>query len=248
MINPEHVYEAIWHTLISFVYLLFLTRIMGRKQIAQLTFFDYVTGISIGSIAAVVAVDQSIELDVLIASLSVWTICMMITNYLTKISVPARKIIDSHPVLVIHDGKILEEQLGRMHYNVDDLLMQLRIQKVFDPSQVELGIMEPNGELSVKMRPQFSSVTNQDMNIIQSAPLASGLTGRQLIIDGLVINKELSALGLSRQWLGDQLKLQGITDISDILVASIKPDGTLYIDKKNDQLNSILNPPSNPSL
>lgn len=239
MINLEHVYEAIWHTLIGFIYLLFLTRIMGRKQIAQLTFFDYVTGISIGSIAAVVAVDQSIELDVLIASLSVWTICMMITNYLTKTSVPARKIIDSHPVLVIHDGKILEEQLGRMHYNVDDLLMQLRIQKVFDPSQVELGIMEPNGELSVKMRPQFSTVTNQDLNIIQSTPLASGLTGRELVVDGQVIDKELAALGVSRQWLDDQLKLQGITDISDILVASIKPDATLYVDKKNDQLNPI---------
>jgi len=214
---------------------------MGRKQIAQLTFFDYVTGISIGSIAAVVAVDQSIELDVLIASLSVWTICMMITNYLTKNSVPARKIIDSHPVVVIHNGKILEEQLGRMHYNIDDLLMQLRIQSVFDPSEVELGIMEPNGELSIKKRPQFSTVTNQDLNIIQSAPLASEFTGRQLIVDGIVIDKELETLGVSTQWLSDQLKLQGIVDITDILVASIKPDGTLYIDKKIDNLNPILN-------
>lgn len=241
MINLDHVYEAIWHTLISFIYLLFLTRIMGRKQIAQLTFFDYVTGISIGSIAAVVAVDQSIELDVLIASLSVWTICMMITNYLTKNSVPARKIIDSHPVVVIHNGKILEEQLGRMHYNIDDLLMQLRIQSVFDPSEVELGIMEPNGELSIKKRPQFSTVTNQDLNIIQSAPLASEFTGRQLIVDGIVIDKELETLGVSTQWLSDQLKLQGIVAITDILVASIKPDGTLYIDKKIDNLNPILN-------
>lgn len=241
MINLEHVYEAIWHTLISFIYLLFLTRIMGRKQIAQLTFFDYVTGISIGSIAAVVAVDQSIELDVLIASLSVWTICMMITNYLTKNSVPARKIIDSHPVVVIHNGKILEEQLGRMHYNIDDLLMQLRIQSIFDPSEVELGIMEPNGELSVKKRPQFSTVTNQDLNIIRSESLASEFTGRQLVVDGIVIDKELETLGVSTQWLIDQLKLQGIVDITDILVASIKPDGTLYIDKKIDNLNPILN-------
>ncbi|GBG56963.1 DUF421 domain-containing protein [Sporomusaceae bacterium FL31] len=241
MINLDHVYEAIWHTLISFIYLLFLTRIMGRKQIAQLTFFDYVTGISIGSIAAVVAVDQSIELDVLIASLSVWTICMMITNFLTKNSVPARKIIDSHPVVVIHNGKILEEQLGRMHYNIDDLLMQLRIQSVFDPSEVELGIMEPNGELSVKKRPQFSTVTNQDLNIIRSESLASEFTGRQLVVDGIVIDKELKTLGVSTQWLVDQLKLQGVVDITDILVASIKPDGTLYIDKKIDNLNPILN-------
>jgi uncharacterized membrane protein YcaP (DUF421 family) len=241
MINIEHVYEAIWHTLISFIYLLFLTRIMGRKQIAQLTFFDYVTGISIGSIAALVAVDQTIGLDALIASLSVWTLCMMLMNYLTKSSVPARKIIDSHPVIVLHDGKILEEQLGRLHYNVDDLLMQLRIRNVFDPSEVELGIMEPNGELSIKKRPQFSTVTNQDLNIIKPEPLASKFTGRQLIVDGAIVNDELAALGVSRQWLVDQLKLQGVTDISAILVACIKPDGTLYLDKKTDNANPLLN-------
>lgn len=239
MINLEHVYEAIWHTFIGFVYLLFLTRLMGRKQIAQLTFFDYVTGISIGSIAAVVAVDQTLELDVLLTSLTVWTLCMMVTNYLTKNSVPARKIIDSHPVIVIHDGKILEEHLGRMHYNIDDLLMQLRIQSVFDPSEIELGIMEPNGELSIKKKPQFSAVTNQDLNIMKSTPLASKFTGRQLIVDGVIVDKELEALGVSKQWLLDQLKLQGAADISDILVASIKPDGTLYWDKKADNLNPV---------
>lgn len=236
MINLEHVYEAVWHTIIGFVYLLILTRIMGRKQIAQLTFFDYVTGISIGSIAAVVAVDQSLELDVLITSLTVWAICMLITNYLTKSSVPARKFIDSHPVVVIHDGKILEEHLGRMHYNIDDLLMQLRILNVFDPGEVELGIMEPNGELSIKKWSQFSTVTNQDLNILEPAPLASKFTGRQLIVDGVVVDEELAALGVSRQWLFDQLKLQGAAAVSDVMVASIKPDGTLYWDKKADNL------------
>lgn len=239
MINLEHVYEAVWHTFIGFVYLLFLTRLMGRKQIAQLTFFDYVTGISIGSIAAVVAVDQTLELDVMLTSLTVWTLCLMFTNYLTKSSVPARKIIDSQPVLVIHDGKILEENLGRMHYNVDDLLMQLRIQNVFDPSEIELGIMEPNGELSIKKRPQLATVTNQDLNIMKPAPLASPFTGRQLIVDGVVVDKELEALGVSRQWLFDQLKLQGAATVSDILVASIKPDGTLYLDKKSDNPGPI---------
>ena len=166
---------------------------------------------------------------------------MMLMNYLTKSSVPARKIIDSHPVIVLHDGKILEEQLGRLHYNVDDLLMQLRIRNVFDPSEVELGIMEPNGELSIKKRPQFSTVTNQDLNIIKPEPLASKFTGRQLIVDGAIVNDELAALGVSRQWLVDQLKLQGVTDISAILVACIKPDGTLYLDKKTDNANPLLN-------
>lgn len=137
-------------------------------------------------------------------------------------------------VLVIYDGKILEEYLGRMHYNIDDLLMQLRIQNVFDPSEIELGIMEPNGELSIKKKPQFSAVTNQDLNIMKPAPLASRFTGRQLIVDGVVADKELEALGVSKQWLLDQLKLQGVADVSEILVASIKPDGTLYWDKKSD--------------
>jgi uncharacterized membrane protein YcaP (DUF421 family) len=235
-INPEHVFEAVWHTLFSFLFLLLMTRIMGRKQIAQLTFFDYVTGISIGSVAAVVAVDYSLDLDVGITSLVVWTICMMATNYLTKSSFPARVIIDSHPILVIYDGKILEDNLGRMNYNMDDLLMQLRNKDVFDPNEVELGIMEPNGQLTVKKKAQFSNVTNKDLNIYRPSPLASKFSGAQLIVDGVIIGKELDSIGVSRQWLLDQLKLQGITDITSVMTATIKTDGTLYIDSKSDGL------------
>lgn len=230
--NLGNAYEAILRTLFSYLFLLLLTRIMGRKQIAQLTFFDYVTSITIGSIAGVVAIDQSIDLRLGIVSLSVWTLGIMITNYFTKNSVPARKIIDSHPILVLYDGKILEDNLGRMHYNVDDLLMQLRGKDVFDPSEVELGIMEPNGQLTVKKKPQFSNIASKDSITNQTTALDSKFSGVQLVVDGVVIEKELETVGISKHWLIDQLKKQGVTNVATVMTATIKPDGTLYIDKK----------------
>lgn len=222
-------------TSLGFLVLFALTHLMGRKSISELTFFDYINGITIGSMAASMAVDESITVVSGVTSLGVWTLWVMIVNLITLKSVPARKIIDSEPMMVIHNGKILEDNLGKRYYNVQDLLMQLRMQGVFDPNEVEVGIMEPTGELSILKKASFQAVTAQDLNLSPNNPGATEFIGKELVVDGKIIEKNLTENNLTKQWLESQLKSQGINDLTEVILASINPDGTLYVDKKEDQ-------------
>lgn len=231
----EDIMDIVIRTSLGFVLLFILTHIAGRKAISQLTFFDYVNGITIGSIAAAMAVDSSIGIVTSLVSLGVWTGWIMIVNFITLRSVPARKLIDSEPIMVIHNGKILEDNLGKRYFNVHHLLKQLRMRGVFDPSEIEVGIMESNGHLSILKKSQFRPVTAKDLNLSSQGPVASQFIGKELVVDGEVIEKNLTENGFTRQWLESQLQSQGVIDLKEVTLAIINPDGTLYVDEKRDQ-------------
>ncbi|WP_093792614.1 YetF domain-containing protein [Sporomusa acidovorans] len=231
----EDIMDIVIRTSLGFVILFILTHIAGRKAVSQLTFFDYVNGITIGSIAAAMAVDSSIGMVAGVVSLGVWTVWIMIINFITLKSVPARKLIDSEPIMVIHNGKILEDNLGKRYFNVHHLLKQLRMRGVFDPNEIEVGIMESNGHLSILKKAQFQPVTAKDLNLSSRGAAASQFVGKELVVDGTVIEKNLTESGLTRQWLESQLQSQGVTDLNEVTLATINPDGTLYVDKKSDQ-------------
>ena len=234
---PMSLGELIIRVSLAFWVLLVLTRIMGRKQVAQLTFFDYVTGISIGSIAAALAIDKSISLTTGLSALLVWVAWVMIVNFATLKSIPARKYIDGEPIMVIHNGRILEQNLGSKYYNIDDLMMELRENGIFDPNEVQVGIAEPDGKLSVLKKTQFQPVTNQDADLPDKTAEYSynGTVGKELIIDGAIIIENLKTNNIAEEWLQQQLAKQNITDISQVMVAILTPQGNLYVDKKPDK-------------
>jgi len=219
---------------LAFWVLLALTRVMGRKQVSQLTYFDYVTGISIGSITAIFAVDKTIPLVTGLSALVIWTIWVMIVKFGTLKSIPARKYINGEPIMVIHNGQILEQNMGSRYYNVDDLMMELRENGIFDPNEVQIGVVEPNGKLSILKKPQFQPVTAKDLNLQNNTPSINSTVGKELIVDGEIIIENLKSNNVDENWLQQQLKHRGITDVSQIMIATITPQGTLYIDKDQD--------------
>ncbi|MBP2651023.1 MAG: hypothetical protein H6Q74_1848 [Firmicutes bacterium] len=229
-------WNLIFRTTVAFFVLLLLIRLIGRKQISQLTFFDYITGITIGSIAGVVAIDTAIPLLAGMIPLVVWFFWIMVINILTLKSVPARKFIDGAPIMVIYDGKILEKNLGLKYYNINDLLMELREIGIFDPSEVQVAIAEPDGKLSALKKSHYQPLTVKDMNLPPAPQAASWFAGKELIIDGKVMEDNLTTFGIQRDWLNQQLQSQGITSTSEVLLATITPQGTLYLDKKKDPL------------
>ncbi|MBP2655737.1 MAG: putative rane protein YcaP, family [Firmicutes bacterium] len=228
--------NIILRTSFAFFVMLLLIRLIGRKQIAQLTFFDYVTGITVGSIAAVIAVDTAIPLLTGMATLVIWFAWIMAINAITLKSVPARKFIDGVPIMVVYDGKILEKNLGLKYYNVHDLLMQLRENGVFDPGEVQVAIAEANGNLSILKKSDYQPATVKDLNLPPSTQAASWFIGKELIIDGKIIEENLTAFGIQKNWLHEKLESQGICDVSQVLLATITPQGTLYLDKKKDTI------------
>jgi uncharacterized membrane protein YcaP (DUF421 family) len=228
--------ETVLRTSASLLTLLIMTRIMGRKSVAQLSFFDYVVGISIGSIAGSLAVDPSIEILRGLASLGVATLWVLLINALIGSNPKVRELIESVPVVVIYKGQILEGNLSDRYYNVNDLLEQLREQQIFDPNEVEVAIAETDGQLSVLKKPQFQAPVLQDLTKINNdhGLVAGNLVGKELIIDGKIIRANLLASGYTEEWLRVQLQAKGISQVEEVTLALVTPQGDLYIDQKND--------------
>ncbi len=220
-------------SIIGFFTLLVFARILGKQQISQLTFFDYVLGITIGSIAATLSVDLSSRAWPHWVGLITWTAIVFILQWISLKSSYAAKYLTGQPTVVIKDGQIMEEAMKTIRYTISDLLEQLRDKGVFDLTQVQSAVLETNGQLSVLLKPEFQPVINKDLNISSETIGLNTL----LIINGKVLTDNLKQVGADRFWLDAQLKMQGINNPSEVFLAVFNPgSGTLYIDKYKDNM------------
>lgn len=225
--------ELLFRTLLSFCVLLVLTRFLGKKQISQLTFFNYVTGITLGSTTAEVIVNNQITVTGGIVSLLVWAVLTVLIEYISLKSPIIRVALDGEPTIVIKKGKILEKALTSCRLNMDDLSMMLREKDVFSVRDVEYAILEPHGQLSILKKSEQESVSRKDMGI--PAPPILYMPA-ELIVDGKVIQKNMKELNLSMAWLNKQVKKAGAHSFEDVFYAEIQTDGTVHVDKRNDLL------------
>jgi uncharacterized membrane protein YcaP (DUF421 family) len=222
-------------SIISFFSLLIFAKILGKQQISQLTFFDYTLGITIGSIAATLTTDLSSRAWPHFVGLFAWAFLGYLMQLITEKWRYAAKYIEGEPTIIIMNGKIMENALKKMKYTAADIMSLLRIKDVFDLSQVDFAIIEPNGQLSVLKKPEYEPLTPKDMSILK-AP--SGIS-TELIYDGILIDQNLKQLNKSKKWLIDQLKMHEVKDISDVFLATLTPSGSLYIDKYDDHMIKI---------
>ena len=139
--------EVLLRALLSLGVLFGMTKLMGRKQVSQLTPFDYIIGISIGSIAAELAVNRDTPIPDGIAGLSVYSLAAVIISIATDKSLRLRRFFTGKPLLLIQHGKICEENLRKAKMDVNDLLSQCRTAGAFSPNEIEHAVLEPNGIL-----------------------------------------------------------------------------------------------------
>jgi uncharacterized membrane protein YcaP (DUF421 family) len=217
--------------IIAFLTLIIYTRVLGKQQMGNLTYFDYINGITIGSIAGTFATDLSSKAWIHFVALTIFTLITILFQYITLKSRAFSNIMDSDPTLVIQNGKILEQNLSKMRVKFDELTMMLRQKDVFDLTTVNYGILEPDGTLSIALKPELQPVTASDMHM--HPPPQKLMT--ELIVDGILIKPNLAQRNKSSQWLTEQLKKQNLT-IQDIAFAAILPNDKLYIDLYKDQL------------
>ncbi|WP_010281972.1 DUF421 domain-containing protein [Bacillus timonensis] len=227
---PEYLIIVI-RSIISFIVLFILARILGKKQISQLTFFNYATGIAIGSMAAAVAVDSAIELLNGIIGLIVYSVLTYLIAFGAQKSFTFREIVESSPTVLIRDGKVLEKNLGKNKMTFDDLMTGLREKDAFKLADVELAVLETNGQLSVMKKSEKQPVTPKDLGIIVEEEHMPGL----IIIDGHLLEKRLSYHGYTKDWLLDEIMKQGANDIKDVFLGQIDSNGNVYVDLYNDE-------------
>ncbi|MET3657774.1 MULTISPECIES: DUF421 domain-containing protein [Sporosarcina] len=224
-------WEMIMRVTVTFFVLLILARFMGKKQISQLTFFHYVTGITIGSIAGEIAgVSKTPLLDGLIAMIW-WTFLTMLMSYIAFKSKKARIILDDQPTIVVYEGKIVEASLKKLRLHLNDLSMMLREQSIFSIKDVHYAILETNGQLSVLKKAGQEAATKKDVNAPAQVPK---YIPTEVIAEGKITPKNLTELNLTQEWLYEQLKKQGIGNVEHVFYAEVQTDGSLHVDMKSE--------------
>lgn len=216
-------------TLILFVAVLILLRVMGKRQIGEIQPYELVVIIMISELAAIPMENTGIPLLNGLIPIFVLVAAQVTLSYISLKSSKARGVICGRPSIVIEDAVINEDELRRLRYNINDLLEQLRTKDVFDISDVEFAILETSGQLSVILKSQRRPVQPEDLDI---EPPFEGLP-LTLIIDGRLIEENLVKANKTVGWLLDRLTQSGVKRIQDVLLASLDSHGELYYQLKD---------------
>ena len=236
--NFMELYDVLIRALLSLVTLFLVTKMLGKKQVSQLSLFDYVIGISIGNFAAEMTINlESQELNGIVAVL-IFGLVAYIVSYLTMKSIKVRRFFVGVPALIIDNGRFIEKNLMKYKMDINDILEQLRINGYFDVSEVKYALLEANGTLSVLPKEEYREVTVGDMKLKVSK---QGLCAN-VIIDGKIMYSNLENINKDEKWLLKQLKVQGYRDFSNILLATVDINEKLVVYKKYNQIedNDIL--------
>lgn len=226
-LSKIHFGETLLRTTLAFIVLLIMARLMGKEQVSQLTFFHYVTGITIGSIAAEIAGQYETPfVDGLIAMIW-WAALTLLMSYIALKSKRARVILDDRPTIIMFEGKIIEEAMKKSRLHLDDLNMMLREQGIFSIKDVHYAILETNGNLSVLKKAGQEPATKKDVNATAPEPK---YIPSEIISDGKIVKKNLTELNLTEEWVYEQLKKQGIGKVEQVFYAEIQMDGSLHVD------------------
>ncbi|MDF2571159.1 MAG: hypothetical protein K0R55_2763 [Sporomusa sp.] len=217
-----------WQTSLVFVGLLIFTRILGKTQVGQLTFYEYISGITIGSLAANIASADADKVWSHYYDLVLFVALTYAVSLITIKSRPLRKLIDGSPTIVIENGHIVEENMHGLRYDIDELNGHLRQQGVLDPAEVQYAILETTGDLSVIKKADYQPLTKSDFNIHLPDPVFPV----ELIMDGVIIERNLRRKNRSKEWLGKQLAERNILDISEVTYAGIDSKGQLFVNRK----------------
>ena len=219
--------EVVYRTFLSALTLFLLAKAMGRKQIGELNTFDYIIGITIGSIASEMTVNSDVSLINCIVAMAVLSLIGILTSYGTTKSMFLRRFFTGCPIILIENGKIIEKGLNKARFDINDLLQECRINGYFDISEIAYAVMEANGRISFLLKSKYTPVTLSDMKIKASK---KGLCVN-LIIDGNIMMEHLKNINKDSAWLLTRLENMGYSDYSNILLASCdtKEQITVYL-------------------
>jgi len=222
---------VIIRALILYTTSVLLLRIMGKRQIGQLQPYELVVIIMISELAAIPMQNTSIPLINGIVPVIVLVAAEIALSYIAMKSQRARGFICGKPSVLIENARIIESEMRRVRYNINDLLEQLRLKNVPDIRDVEFAILETSGQLSVITKSEKRPVMPQDLNI---APQPENLP-ITLIIDGRIISENLTKANKDQKWLDNALLKAGVKSAQQILLATLDSHGQLYFQLKNHE-------------
>uniref|UniRef100_UPI002898B1D6 DUF421 domain-containing protein n=1 Tax=Bacillus luti TaxID=2026191 RepID=UPI002898B1D6 len=208
-----------------------ITKWLGKRQISQLSFMEYIAGMTIGVIAAQVSTGLDSKFFHGVFAILIFAVVPFLTGILSLKNKTARDFFQGKSTVLIKDGKILEDNLKKEKYTSDELLELLRGKDAFSVADVEFAVLEPSGELNVLLKKDRQPLTAKDIGL----KVANEKEPQTVIMDGNVLDEPLSASGHNRAWLHSELEKLGVV-IENVFLGQVDSYGQLTIDIYNDKL------------
>lgn len=208
---------------LSYVALFLITKLIGYRQISQLSIFDYVNGITIGSIAAEMATELEKPLQPLLA-MAIYCLLVVLTSWLTTHSVRMRRWLTGRTLVLLQNGTLYRENLKKAKLDVNEFLTQCRDSGYFDLNDIQLALLETTGKISFLPKSAMHPATPQDMGV--TVPQAQPQIN--VIVDGETLMDNLEYLGFNEDWLDHRLEEQNYT-VGQIFLATCDRDGSLTL-------------------
>ena len=216
--------KVILTSILSAFALLVIAKIMGHKQMAQLDFFDYITGITIGSIAAELATELEAPWKPLIAMLVYGLVAFGLTILAHKFP-KTRKYINGTPTIVMDNGKLYRKNMKKAKLELSEFMVLCRQEGYFNLNDIQTAIFEYNGRITILPKSEKRPLTPEDMNITpEKAEICT-----EVIMDGRILHENLKRLGLDLTWLDKQLKKQKYDHVKEIYLGICDKNNNLTL-------------------
>lgn len=216
-INIGKVLMVIPRCLGSVLFLFFITKIMGKKQVSQFSLFDYVIGISIGNFTAEMTLNTEVPYISGMAAVATFGVLSFIVTKMVNKNIRIRRFIIGTPTVLVDDGKIIEKGLKRVNIDINDLLEDSRIAGYFDIQEVAYAIMEANGSISFLPKGQYKNPTMEDMRLKSHKSFLSA----NIIVNGEYMEEAIKKSKINKKQLIEKLKKIGMDSPDNILLATI---------------------------
>lgn len=227
------IFKVIVRCVAAMTTLFFMTKLLGKKQVSELSLFDYVVGISIGNFASEMAINLEAEFFNAMLAIIVFGILAYIISILTTKSLKLRKFFVGTPTVLMENSKLIYKNMKKSMIDVNDLLSQAREMGYFDLSEIEYAILEANGKISFLPKGEYKNITVKDMKLkVEKQGLCSNV-----IIDGNIMDDNLVNIGKDTEWLLHELKCKG-KKAHDILLATVDINDKLTIYERIPYMDS----------
>lgn len=223
--------EIVLRSLLVLAGLFVITKLLGKKQLSKLSYFEYIVGIIIGDIAGSLSMDSEVNLVNGITSILIWTLVSILLSYVSLKNKKIRDIVEGKARVFIKDGKILEGNLRKERFTSDELLEMLRKKSVFSVREVEFALLEADGELSVLLKRDYRAVKPSELWL----QLPEDKEPRTVIMDGRIIEEMVEEVGRNKGWLQKMLADKHVK-VEDVYLAQLHSDGKLSLDYYHDRI------------
>lgn len=221
--------KVILMSLGSIIALFISAKIIGNKQMSELSMFDYINGITIGSIAAEMATALDSNFYYPLLAIAVYTIIIWLISIVTEKSVKGRRLFAGRSIILMENGKLYEQNLHTAKIDINDLLTQCRINGYFNLDDIDTAILEQNGKISFLPKSDVKPLTPRDVNM---SPEQEKLL-QVVILDGHIMTENLKRTGNNQKWLENELRKQKIGNIKDVYLAECDNNNQLSVFKHN---------------